>query len=94
MNAASRRKVFRPIFARSRLALLSALLLGALNPFAAAPAAAATLVSNIGQSIATGTSFRTVRDSYAQGFTTGSFAQGYILSGIECADTERGYKWR
>ncbi len=87
MNAASpsRRKVFRPIFARNRLALLPAfaLLLGALNPFAAAPAAAATLVSNIGQSIATGTSFRTVRDSYAQGFTTGSFAQGYILSGID-----------
>ena len=58
-----------------------ALLLGALSPFAAAPAAAAVLVSNIGQAASgTGGSFYS---THAQGFTTGGHAAGYELDSIE-----------
>ena len=71
-----------------------ALLFGGLGLFAAQQAQATdrVLVSTIGQTTAStwylwqnvppaGTSF--VGTSYAQGFTTGSFSQGYILSDIE-----------
>ena len=70
----------------SRLLPALALLLGALSPFAApAPAAAAVLVSNIGQTLSsvTGNFFFGEPYSHAQGFTTGSFSAGYVLSGIE-----------
>ena len=64
-----------------------ALLLGALSPFAAAPAAADVLVSNTGQTLSNLVSH--VYDPTdgvtprAQAFTTGSYAAGYILSGID-----------
>ena len=60
----------------------TALLLGALSLFHATPASAAVLVSNIGQ---TQTSSNWVIDGYvvAQGFTTGSNANGYKLTSID-----------
>ena len=66
-----------------RLALLPvlALLLGTLGPFAAAPASADVLVSNIGQTVSTTSG--TGSSSIAQGFTTGSATGGYTLSNIE-----------
>ncbi len=67
-----------------RLLPVLALLLAVLAPFAAAPAAAAVLVSNDGQTANTNTQ----RDwwlfgVYAQGFTTGSNTGGYTLTSIE-----------
>ena len=64
-----------------RLALLPALalLLGALSPFAAAPAAAAVLVSNVGK---TGAQADQVVSQIAQQFTTGSHTAGYTLQSI------------
>ena len=61
-----------------------ALLLGALVPFAPAPAEAqtVTLVTNFGQTKLTGTRF-TGDNSLAQGFTTGSNSAGYTLTSIE-----------
>ena len=65
-----------------RLLPALALLLGALSPFAAAPATDEVLVSNIEQ-----TSNPVYIDfagaTHAQGFTTGSSAGGYILSDIK-----------
>ena len=63
-----------------------ALLLGALGPFAAAPAAADVLVSNIGQIRAT-TFYRLSNPTVtlAQGFTTGNHASGYELESIEAS---------
>ena len=73
-----------------------ALLLGALSPFAAAPADAAVLVSTIGQTVVSGTvAFKAERSpapgqpnvtyfrALAQAFTTGSATGGYLLSDIE-----------
>ncbi len=70
-----------------RLSLLLpvlALLLGALGPFAPAPAEAqtVTLVTNFGQTKLTGTRF-TGDNSLAQGFRTGSNSGGYTLTSIE-----------
>ena len=65
----------RPVFGRL---LGLALLVGPL----AAPATADVLVSNIGQSVSS-TNFNVDHSSTAQGFTTGSFAAGYILDSIE-----------
>ena len=70
-----------------RLSLLLpvlALLLGALGPFAPAPAEAqtVTLVTNFEQTKLTGTRF-TGDNSLAQGFTTGSNSAGYTLTSIE-----------
>ncbi len=66
----------------SRLLPALALLPGALALFAAAPAAAGTLVSNFGQQF-NGANIPFVRSVHAQGFTTGSAAAGYILKSIE-----------
>ncbi len=69
----------------ARLSLLLpalALLLGALSPFAAAPAAADVLVSNIGQTAGLDSNWR-FTIARAQGFTTGSNADGYTLESIE-----------
>ena len=74
-----------------RLALLPvlALLLGALSPFAPAPAFADVVVSNIGQSARTNTGpVLSPRWKHAQKFTAGSHAAaapatGYILESIE-----------
>ena len=63
-----------------------ALLLGALTPFAAAPATAAVLVSNIDVSGAETTTSIQLQ-SVAQGFTTGTEANGYILESIEIKTT-------
>ena len=72
---------------RARLSLLLpvlALLAGALSPFAAAPAAAAVLVSNVGQTSQTDTpSINALGDAFAQHFTTGANAAGYTLTSIE-----------
>ncbi len=72
----------RPRARRFRLLPVLALLLAALSPFAAAPAAADVLVSNIGQ---TGLdNLQTARVfARAQGFTTGSNGGGYTLESIE-----------
>ena len=66
----------------SRLFPALALLLGALSPFAAAPAAAEVLVSTISQS---NTRNLTTLDyqHYLQGFTTGADAGGYRLTSID-----------
>ena len=67
-----------------RLALLPALalLLGMFSPFAAAPAAADVLVSNIGQTTFTPTvTIGTI--PVAQKFTTGSATAGYTLASLE-----------
>ncbi|MCY4584350.1 MAG: hypothetical protein OXE50_16380, partial [Chloroflexi bacterium] len=66
----------------SRLLPALALLLGALSPFAAAPAAAEVLVSTISQS---NTRNLTTLDyqHYLQGFTTGADAGGYRLTSID-----------
>ena len=61
-----------------------ALLLGVLSPFAAAPAAAAVLVSNVGQTQSA--QFYVLASAgarNAQGFTTGGHAAGYTLASIE-----------
>ncbi len=74
----------RPGRSRARFSLFLpalALLLGALSPFAAAPAAADVLVSNLGQT--RGTTFSTDGFITAQGFRTGSAGAGYTLSSIE-----------
>ena len=63
-----------------------ALLLGALTPFAAAPATAAVLVSNIDVSGAETTTSIQLQ-SVAQGFTTGTEANGYTLESIEIKTT-------
>ena len=65
-----------------RLALLPvlALLLGVFSPFAAAPASAAVLVSNVGQSHSSNID---LENTEAQQFTTGSHAAGYSLSSID-----------
>ncbi len=63
-----------------RLLPVLALLLGALSPFAAAPAAADVLVSNIGQAAITAKSLSVIN---SQAFTTGSHADGYTLTNIE-----------
>ena len=71
----------RPARARLfRFLPVFALLLAALPPFAATPAAAAVLVSNLGQ---TESSTGTLGATHAQGFTTGSYAAGYDLTSIE-----------
>ena len=68
--------------ARARLFLpVLALLLAALSPFAVAPASAAVLVSNTGQTESTTVS--TSSEVTAQGFTTGGSTGGYTLSNIE-----------
>ena len=72
----------RPRACLSGLLPALALLLGALSPFAAAPAAAEVLVSNIGQTVSSSVNDLTV-NSNAQGFTTGSFSGGYVLAGID-----------
>ena len=54
--------------------------LALLGTFAAAPAAAAVLVSNVGQ---TESGTGTLGATHAQGFTTGSYAAGYVLTSIE-----------
>ncbi len=64
----------------SRLLPILALLLGALSPFAAAPAAADVLVSNTGQ--ASNRSDSSLTFVNAQGFTTGSHAAGYTFESI------------
>ena len=58
------------------------LLLGALSLFAAAPAAADVLVSNIGQTAGRDNT-RGIHLARAQSFTTGSNALGYALESIE-----------
>ena len=65
----------------SPLAAPPALLLGSLSllAFTARPAAADVLVSNIGQTSSTNSS----GTQFAQGFTTGSYSGGYILTSIE-----------
>ena len=61
-----------------------ALLLGVLSPFAAAPAAAAVLVSNIGSGgDLTSSNLLGSDPTRAQGFTTGSNAAGYTLTSVE-----------
>ena len=75
---------------RAHLFLLPvlALLLAALSPFAAAPAAADVLVSNIGQ---TRSIWSGINGSIkAQGFTTGSHTAGYTLESIEFDVNVRG----
>ena len=75
----------RPGRRRARLFLLLpalALLLGALSPFAAAPAAADVLVSNLSQTAGADDEWPTTLQR-AQGFTTGSHAAGYTLESIE-----------
>ena len=96
-TGSSRKSDPRPGHRRARLFCLLpalALLLGAFSPFAAAPAAADVLVSNLGQAThgplrfredIPGIGFRSA--SYAQGFTTGSFSDGYLLSGVEVPTT-------
>ena len=87
-SAGPRRPDARTGRARARrLSLLLpvlALLLGALGPFAPAPAEAqtVTLVTNFEQTKLTGTRF-TGDNSLAQGFTTGSNSAGYTLTSIE-----------
>ena len=87
-SAGPRRPDARTGRARARrLSLLLpvvALLLGALVPFAPAPAEAqtVTLVTNFEQTKLTGTRF-TGDNSLAQGFTTGSNSAGYTLTSIE-----------
>ncbi len=74
----------RPGRRRARLFRLLpalALLLGALSPFAAAPAAADVLVSNFGQTKAN-FGFATSGGAHSQPFTTGSAGE-YTLSSIE-----------
>ena len=66
----------------TRLLPVLALLLGALSPFAAAPAAAEVLVSNLSQSVAAGYQMHTL-SGVAQPFTTGSSSAGYVLESIE-----------
>ncbi len=77
----------RPGCRRVRLSLLLpvlALLLGALSPFAAAPASADVLVSNMGQTADPDAySFSNDRRGFSQGFTTGGHASGYDLESIE-----------
>ena len=67
-----------------RLALLPvlALLLGMFSPFAAAPASAAVLVSNVGQATFTPT-ITIGTNPVAQKFTTGSTTAGYTLESLE-----------
>ncbi len=66
---------------RFRLLPVLALLLAAFSPFAAAPAAAAVLVSNVGQTA--GGNNGSFFSSHAQAFTTGSNTGGYTLTSIE-----------
>ena len=66
----------------SRLLPVLALLLGALSPFAAAPAAADVLVSNLGQARNTQPT-TTAAVVIAQAFTTGTNTDGYTLTSIE-----------
>ena len=65
-----------------RLLPVLALLLGAFSPFAAAPASADVLVSNIEQIVSRSAGAGHVF-AYGQGFTTGSDDDGYILESIE-----------
>ena len=65
-----------------RLLAVPALLLAALPPFAAAPAAADVLVSNLAQTRAARTA-STRSTVYSTGFATGSEYAGYALSSIE-----------
>ncbi len=66
-----------------RLLPALALLLGALSPsFAARPAAAEVLVGNFGKTVSSAVVV-VASTSHAQGFTTGSFSAGYVLSGID-----------
>ena len=75
-----RRRALSPFRLLSALALL----LGVLSPFAAAPAAAAVLVSNIGSGGGTQTSNLSGTDPIrAQAFTTGSNAAGYALTSVD-----------
>ena len=60
-----------------------ALLLAALSPLAAAPAAADVLVSNLGQTRVSATLAQTASLVISTGFTTGSESGGYTLSSIE-----------
>ena len=62
---------------RARLLPALALLLGALFPFAAAPAAAAVLVSNIGKAEGNKGNIGPGWFEHAQPFTTGTSAGGY-----------------
>ena len=75
--------------ARLRLVPALALLFGALSPFAAAPASADVLVSNIGQEQRNVT-LALAGNAYAQGFTTGTHAAGYNLESIEAVFRRRG----
>ena len=72
----------RPRTRRFRLLPVLALLLGALSPFAAAPAVADVLVSNLGQT-GLDDGVRPTRFARAQGFTTGTNSNGYTLESIE-----------
>ncbi len=78
----------RPRARRFRLLPVLALLLAALSPFAAAPAAADVLVSNIGQTRSLWTAINS--SIKAQGFTTGSHTAGYTLESIEFDVNVRG----
>ncbi len=74
-----------PFASRERRSLLLpvlALLLGALGLFAAAPASANALVSNLGQTTFT-TTLAIGSNPVAQKFTTGSATAGYTLASLE-----------
>ena len=60
-----------------------ALLASALSPFAAAPASADVLVSNINQHQTRSSVNSAPENAYSQGFTTGDNSSGYVLESID-----------